>query len=91
MQSVFRRLDLKMAESVSPTPLTVIEGWPYEEITNAFYKFEFGRPGCLMVGRSLWAILNKAYNSDEFLVCEVIPIKFDRSGILEPHEFMFTK
>ena len=80
-----------MAESVSPTTLPVIEGWPYKEITDAFYRFEFGKPSSLMVGRSLWSLLNKTYDSNEFMVFEVIPIRFDKSGVLEPHEFMFTK
>jgi hypothetical protein len=79
---------------VSPLTLPAVEGWPYQEVSAAFIqKAHTGEavPKVLMVGYSLWALLLKASDTEVFYVCGTIPIRFERSGILEPHEFMFTR
>jgi hypothetical protein len=76
---------------VSPVTLPAIEGWPYEQVAAAFELCKAETPSVLMVGFSLWSLLWKTVDADEFYVCDVIPIRLDRTGILEPHEFMFTR
>lgn len=76
---------------ISPVTLPAIEGWPYQEISAAVEECKLEKPGFLKVGFALWSLLWKASEAEEFYVCDVIPIYLDRTGILEPHEFMFTR
>jgi hypothetical protein len=75
---------------VSAVTLPAIAGWPYQEIASAFAEHKSGNPTSLRVGYALWALLWKNSDAEQFYVCETIPICLDRTGILEPHEFMFT-
>ncbi len=85
-----------MAKTSSIT-LPAIEGWPYEQILSAFGEFQkllqvvHGKPQpSLMVGCALWSRLRKISDAEGFFVCGIIPVRLDLTGILEPHEFMFT-
>lgn len=76
---------------VSPVILPAIEGWPYDEVMASFHEYKVSNRSVLKVGFALWSLLWKTSDAQLFYVCDTIPILLDKTGILEPHEFMFTR
>jgi len=74
----------------------IIQDWPYQETAAELAEYQERckiTPATLWVGTALWKILCAVFNCDVFFVGSAanIPIKLEDSGLLEPHEFIFTR
>jgi hypothetical protein len=70
-----------------------VKDWPYQEIEKALAEFQKSNydPTFLWVGRDLWFLLIDSCDAEQFWSNGACRILFDATGILEPHEFMFTR
>lgn len=81
-------LDLAMEETVT---VPHMEEWPYDAIASEFGPIGEEVPTFLFVGRALWKMLRKVSTAPAFYVHDTVRVRRDPSGILEPHEFMFSR
>jgi len=80
-------------ESVPTITLPIIRGWPYRQIEIALSQAqsEVRHIPVIMVGFALWSLLTETFDAEKFFACGLVPIRLDKTGILEPHEFMVTR
>lgn len=74
-----------------------LANWPNDAVKQELKKFRilYGEPKQLFVGRALWNVLCEAFDSKNsgfnFSGSDVpIPIRLEESGLIEPHEFIFS-
>lgn len=73
--------------------IPAIIDWPYTQISGSIAEFQAAfaqEPRIIWIGIDLWMQLRQAApDAESFNFCE-IPIRLDRSGILEGTEFMVS-
>jgi hypothetical protein len=84
-----------MSSNPNPALQEIIQDWPYHETSQEFYSFRqrYRRdPAMLWIGEDLWMVLRKVFpDSPDLFFNQTVPIRRDFLGILEGHEFIFTR